>query len=87
MTAGALFAVSASPTAAWAQNKTAAASKRPAASAVKTVQKSKASVKKTNKKRMLGAAQTEGKRREEEGKREGRKEEEEKGEGRERGEW
>ena len=57
MTAGALFAVSASPTAAWAQNKTAAASKRPAASAVKTAQKSKARVKKTTKKRVLVSAQ------------------------------
>ena len=58
LTAGALFAVSASPTAAWAQNKTAAASKRPAASAVKTVHKTKASVKKTTKKRVLVSAQT-----------------------------
>ena len=57
LTAGVLFAVTALPTAAWAQNKTAADSKRPVASAGKVVQKTKPSVKKAPQKRVSVSAQ------------------------------
>ncbi|MEK7346489.1 MAG: serine hydrolase [Pseudomonadota bacterium] len=57
LTVGVLLAMSAVPSAAWAQNKTAAAKKRPAVAVSKTVKKSQASAPKTDKKRTRVAVQ------------------------------
>jgi len=58
LTAGLLLAISAVPTAAWAQDKTTAAKKRPAVAVSKTAKKSQAIAQKTDKKRVRAVAQS-----------------------------
>jgi serine-type D-Ala-D-Ala endopeptidase (penicillin-binding protein 7) len=58
LTAGLLLSISAVPTAAWAQDKTTAAKKRPAVAVSKTAKKSQAIAQKTDKKRVRAVAQS-----------------------------